>query len=539
MRSQFVRVAAATVIGLLLLSLFIPAVTWLFLIVLPLVGLGVYDMVQTKHTIRRNFPILGHGRYLLEMIRPEINQYFVESNTDGMPFSREDRSLVYQRAKGVLDTVPFGTQSNLYEPGAEWMHHSMAPIHLEDEPRVLIGEGRADHPYSLSVLNISAMSYGSLGSTAIAALNRGAKKGAFAHNTGEGGISHYHLHGGDLIWQIGTGYFGCRTERGTFDPERFAENARQSSVKMIEVKLSQGAKPGHGGILPASKVTPEIARIRGVSLGRDVLSPPGHSAFSTPRGLLEFIDELRKLSGGKPVGFKLCVGKWREFLGVVKAMRETGSCPDFITVDGAEGGTGAAPLEFSNSLGQPMTEGLVFVHNALVGADLREKIKVIASGKIITGFDIARALALGADACYSARGMMMALGCIQARRCNSNDCPAGVATMAPELTVGLVVEEKAPRVASYHKETVESFLELMGAAGIDHPRKLRPWHIIRRVTFAETRHYGQLFEFLDSGALLRGQLSEAYARAWTLADPDTFESATELTSRGLPVVQAS
>lgn len=536
MRMAFVAASASVSALLLLGSLVSPFVAWGFVLVGPLIALGVMDMLQTRHTIKRNFPILGHGRYLLEMVRPEINQYFIESNTDGRPYSREERSVIYQRAKGQLDTVPFGTQRDLYAPGAEWMSHSLAPKHVAEEPRVLVGEGSARHPYSASRLNISAMSYGALSQAAVVSLNRGAKSGGFAHNTGEGGISDHHLQGGDLIWQIGTGYFGCRTSAGRFDPERFRANASRPEVKMIEVKLSQGAKPGHGGILPAAKLTPEIVRIRGVEPGRDVLSPPAHTAFSTPVELVEWVGELRELSGGKPVGFKLCVGKLREFMAVVKAMLETGQHPDFIVVDGAEGGTGAAPLEFTNSLGTPMTEGLVFVHNALVGARLRSKIKIFVSGRIATGFDMARAMALGADACYSGRAMMMALGCIQARRCNSNDCPAGVATQDPRFTVGLVVTEKAPRVARYHRETVQSFLELMGASGVSDPALLRPWHINRRVDFATCAHYGDLFPWLEPGQLLQGQVPEPYARAWSLADPFTFESAAEYASLTLPKV---
>ena len=390
MRRYFV-LASLVVVGLLSIgTYFAPLVGLLFAIVGPIVLLGFYDMLQKPHAVRRNFPLIGHGRYLMEMVRPEINQYFVESNTDGKPFSREDRSVVYQRAKGVLDTVPFGTQLDVYEEGYEWMNHSLAPLHLEEEPRVLVGKEHCDKPYSCSILNISAMSFGSLGSTAVMALNLGAKQGGFAHNTGEGGISDYHLMGGDLIWQIGTGYFGCRAKDGGFDADRFQENAQRESVKMIEVKLSQGAKPGHGGILPARKLTPEIAQIRGVPMGADVISPPAHRAFSTPAELMHFVEKLRKLSGGKPVGFKLCIGKRREFLAIMKAICETRIVPDYIAIDGAEGGTGAAPLEFSNTLGCPMTEALIFAHNSLVGIGRRAEVKLFVSGKIVTGFHMAR-----------------------------------------------------------------------------------------------------------------------------------------------------
>lgn len=509
------------------LSVMWPAAALLYILVGPLFVLGVWDMAQRKHAILRNFPVIGHGRYLLEMIRPEINQYFVESNTDGMPFDREQRSVAYQRAKGVNDTTPFGTQLDVYLPGYEWLEHSLdARAPQGDAPRVMVGEGRCAKPYALSLLNISAMSYGSLSRNAVEALNRGAAAGGFAHNTGEGGISPYHRAGeGDLIWQLGTGYFGCRAADGGFDPDAFREASALRQVKMIEVKLSQGAKPGHGGILPAAKLTAEIAKIRGVPMGQDVLSPPGHKAFDTPRGLLEFLTELRELSGGKPVGFKLCVGRREEFLGIVKAMLETDLRPDFIVVDGAEGGTGAAPLEFSNHIGMPLTEALVFVHSALRGAGLREEIRVLCAGKIASGFDMARVLAIGADACYSARAMMFALGCIQARRCNHNDCPAGVATQKPGLVVGLDVEDKSDRVHRYHHHTVHAFLELLGAAGFDNPDQLEPRHIRRRVDLHTNKHYGELFDYLDEGALL-GEAAESlppsWAELWARASADAF-----------------
>ena len=463
------RLAALAVFG---------ALTWsswthfLFplLVVVVLFMLGLYDVSQRSHAIRRNFPVVGRLRYLFESVRPELQQYFVESNASGRPFSRDLRSLVYQRAKSVTDTVPFGTEKDVYELGYEWMNHSIVAKHPYDpSPRVVIGGPACTKPYSAALLNVSAMSYGSLSTNAIRALNRGAKIGKFLHNTGEGGLSPYHLEeGGDITWQLGTGYFGCRDARGNFDPELFAEKAAHENVKMIEIKLSQGAKPGHGGILPASKLTPEIARIRNVPMGADVVSPPAHTAFSTPVGLCAFIQQLRDLSGGKPVGFKLCIGKRREFLAVCKAMVETGITPDFITVDGGEGGTGAAPLEFSNVVGTPLIEGLVFVHNALVGVGLRERIRVIASGRIVTGFDIAQKLAIGADLCNSARAMMFALGCIQAQRCNTNTCPTGIATQDPELVRGLVIDDKAVRVAHFQQNTVRAFTRAprrLGALG--------------------------------------------------------------------------
>lgn len=502
-----------------------PPILWLLIVLAPIFLLGVADSLQRKQAVRRNFPVIGHFRYLLEMIRPEINQYFIESNTDGTPFSRELRSVVYQRAKLALQTMPFGTQRDVYEPGYEWMNHSLSAKHPLAEPaRICIGRDTCSQPYEASLLNISAMSYGSLSSAAIRALNGGARIGGFYHNTGEGGLSKHHLEpGGDLTWQIGTGYFGCRNADGTFDPGAFERRARHEHVKLIEVKLSQGAKPGHGGILPAAKITDEIAEIRGVSKGHDVLSPPAHSSFDSPRGLLEFVARLRDLSGGKPTGFKLCVGHPSEFLSICMAMRETGLHPDFITVDGGEGGTGAAPLEFSNSMGAPLTEGLVFVHNALVGFDLRSKVRVIASGKIVTAFNMAARLAAGADLCNSARGFMFSLGCIQARRCNSNHCPVGVATQLPSLVRGLDVTDKTHRVANYHRETMEAFLELLGAAGLSHPDELRPMHIYRRINETRIETYAQIYRYLKPGDLLASTPPGKHWADWlSHASPDRF-----------------
>lgn len=524
MRREFiVFVGVVFVVALIAVFVYQPLL-WSLIGLVPLVGLGLYDYFQTKHAVLRNFPIVGHFRYMLEAIRPEIYQYFVENDTDGVPFDRDQRSLVYQRAKNVRDTVPFGTKEDVYRVGYEWVNHSLAPLHLEaSDLRVKIGGPDCKRPYSTSIFNISAMSYGSLSKNAILALSKGAKLGNFAHNTGEGGISPYHLQGGaDLIWQIGTGYFGCRTIHGDFSPDMFTKNASHEQVKMIELKLSQGAKPGHGGILPATKVTPEIAQIRGVPLGIDVISPPGHTSFSTPIGLLEFIAELRELSGGKPVGFKLCIGKRREFLAIGKAMVKTGITPDFITVDGGEGGTGAAPLEFSNHVGAPLMEALIFVHNTLVGFGLRDNITVIASGKVASGFDLVKRLSLGADICYSARAMMMALGCIQALKCNSNHCPVGVATHKDYLMAGLVPADKAVRVASFHKETVESVSEIIGAMGLSTPEELRPWHIMRRVSPTEIKHYGEIYEYLDEGELLKEPLPASFKRAYEVASADTF-----------------
>ncbi len=524
-RGIFVTMACVSSGALAGLTLVWPGAVYGFTLVGPLVLLGCVDMAQPKKAIRRNFPVIGHARYILEKIRPEIHQYFVESNTDGRPFTREERSLVYQRAKGQLDTIPFGTQRDVYAVGYEWINHSLSPAPvLDPPPRVRVGGGTCAQPYDASLLNISAMSFGALSSNAIEALNRGAQQGGFAHNTGEGGLSHHHRHGGDLIWQVGTGYFGCRDDEGRFSPERFQERAAEDAVKMIEVKLSQGAKPGHGGILPAAKLTPEIAEMRGVPMGRDVLSPPAHTAFSNPIELLEFLTDLRELSGGKPVGMKLCLGKRREFLAICKAMLETRLHPDYIAVDGAEGGTGAAPLEFSNNLGFPLSEALSFVHNSLEAIEFRDRVKLVASGKIVSGFGVVKLLALGADFCYSARAMMMALGCIQARHCNNNTCPAGIATQDPSLTVGLHVKDKAKRVVSYQRQTIHAALELIAAAGLEGPEALRPWHIMRRISPMEVRHYGQILESLEPGCLVGGVVPESLQQAWNQSVPDSFDS---------------
>lgn len=524
MRKEFL-IGALVLIGLNGVgAIFYSQILWSMVVFGPLLILGFYDFFQTKHTILRNFPILGHFRYLFESVRPEINQYFVESNSNGVPFSREQRSVVYERAKNRLDTLPFGTQKNVYEIGYEWTNHSMLAKALGGHDfRVTVGGNDCKKPYRASLLNISAMSYGSLSRNAILALNGGAKDGNFAHNTGEGGLSPFHLEpGGDLIWQVGTAYFGCRTPEGEFSEEKFQERVTLPNVKMIEIKLSQGAKPGHGGILPAAKVSKEISEIRGVPMGRDVLSPPSHTAFSNPVEMMHFIAKLKELSGGKPVGFKLCVGKRREFLAICKAMEKTGITPDFIAVDGGEGGTGAAPLEFSNHMGSPGSEALIFVHNALVGFSVRDRIRIFNSGKVTTGFDIVKKLSLGADVIYSARGMMLALGCIQALRCNSNVCPTGIATQDPNLAAGLVVTDKRKRVMMFHEKTMESFSEILGAMGLEEPEELRPWHIMRRVSPTETKHFGELYDYIGKGSLLGGNPPKAYERALQAASADTF-----------------
>ena len=491
----------------------------------PLVLIGVRDILQRAHSLQRNYPLVGHFRAAFESIRPQIRQYLMESSTDGRPFDRGQRSLVYQRAKNVLDTVPFGTERDVREVAYEWVNHSMSPQPAEREPfRITIGNAQCAQPYAASVFNISAMSFGSLSAAAIRALNIGAKRGGFAHDTGEGGLSPYHLeNGGDLIWEVGTGYFSTRMPDGAFDPDRFRTLAAHAQVKMIEIKLSQGAKPGHGGILPAAKLTQEIAGIRGVPLGRDCVSPAGHAAFSTPTGLLEFVAQLRKLSGGKPTGFKLCVGHRWEFLGICKAMLETGIFPDFIVVDGKEGGTGAAPVEFSDHVGTPLREGLLFVHNALVGCNVREHIRIGASGKIISAFDIAAAMAMGADWCNSARGFMFALGCLQSQKCHTNKCPVGIATQDPSRQRGLVVGEKAERVANFHGNTVEALAELVAAAGLKHPSEIGPRHILRRVSPDRVVALDHAYAMLEPGQLLDGgTLPEQWADDWRRASATSF-----------------
>lgn len=526
MRKWFVILSVLISAVIIVWSYFWLDIILLFVLVGPIIVMGVVDMVQTKQSIRRNFPVLGRLRYVFEDLRPKIQQYFVESDTDGVPINRIDRSVIYQRAKKQIDTTPFGTQLNVYAEGYEWMNHSIVPVdfHLADHhPRTTVGSKDCKQPYSASLLNVSAMSFGSLSSKAIESLNAGAKIGNFAHNTGEGGISAYHLkHGGDLIWQVGTGYFGARDDEGKFSADVFKKNALRPTVKMIELKLSQGAKPGHGGILPAKKNTPEIAAIRSVKPGIIIFSPPFHSAFKTPREMILFIHHLRELSEGKPVGFKLCIGKKSEFMSICKAMVELDIYPDFITIDGGEGGTGAAPPEFSNSVGMPLLDGLAFVDNMLKGFGIREQIKIMASGKIMTGFAMIRALSLGADICNCARAMMMALGCIQALECNKNTCPTGVATQDQALMKGLNVDDKKVRVANYHKHTVESFVELMGASGISDPTKLNRHQVNRRVFMNKVKTFEEIYPSIPVGSMLNGELPEAYKMSYQSASADRF-----------------
>jgi glutamate synthase domain-containing protein 2 len=505
-RDTFIIISIMLLTSIAIVAQYYLPVLWSLIVVGPIVIIGYADIFQKKHTIKKNFPVIGHFRYILEAIRPEIMQYFVETDTQGRPINRQFRSLIYQRSKKVNDTVPFGTQMDVYNAGYEWMDHSMyakGDKEINDKPRVMVGGTDCKQPYLASLLNISAMSFGSLSKNAIMALNKGAKKGRFAHNTGEGSISPYHLkHGGDLIWQIGTGYFGCRTNDGNFNPETFAEKATTDNVKMIEIKLSQGAKPGHGGILPASKNTEEIAKIRNVEPHTDVHSPPSHSAFSDAEGLMEFVKLLREKSGGKPIGFKMCIGKKSEFIDICKVMIASGVKPDFITIDGGEGGTGAAPVEFSNSLGMPLKDGLAFAYDTLVGYDLKKDITLIASGKIISAFHIARTIALGADMVNSARAMMMAVGCIQALECNNNKCPVGVATQDKSLMRGLDVENKAKRVTNFHNETLRSFSELVGAAGVYKSSDITRDHINRRVGMNQVMKYSEIYPEVKEGSLL-------------------------------------
>lgn len=540
MRKQFVIVSILLLIVTLALSLsskFLHEIWYVaFVIILGITILGYIDMFQKKHTIRRIFPVFGRFRYVLEDIRPKMYQYFIESDLDGRPINRVDRSTIYQRAKRELETIPFGTQLNVYEEGYEWMCHSVSPKEfstLDQDPRVLIGNKDCKQPYSASIFNVSAMSFGSLSAEAVEAMNGGAKIGGFAQNTGEGGISPYHLkHGGDLIWQIGTGYFGCRTEEGNFDPELFAEKASIPNVKMIELKISQGAKPGHGGILPSSKNTEEIAKIRHITPHTIVASPPYHSAFSTPYEMVQFIQKLRDLSGGKPVGFKICIGHKSEFISICKAMIHLDVYPDFITVDGGEGGTGAAPQEFSNYVGAPMLDGLSFVHNILNGMGIREHIKIIAAGKITSSFHIARALALGADSCNSARAMMMAIGCIQALLCNTNTCPTGIATQDPKLRVGLVVEDKKVRLANYHQQTIANFVELLGASGLDDKANLTRSHIYRRVQSNAMLTLEEIYPSIAYGSMLKEDgIPEKYKADFELSNMNRWALAASIEAR--------
>ena len=524
--SRYLAYAACIVLTVLSLALALrwPGWWWGFGIFAALTALGTFDLLQKRATLRRNYPLLAYFRYGLESIRKEIRQYFIEDDLAEVPFSREKRALVYQRAKNARDTVPFGSEHDPYDTRYEWINHSLAPVHAESHDfRLLIG-GAQSTPYDASVFNISAMSFGSLSANAVRALNEGARRGRFFHDTGEGSICSYHRErGGDLVWEIGSGYFGCRDEGGRFSEERFVANAIDPQVRMVEIKLSQGAKPGHGGMLPAAKVSAEIAAARGVPQGVDCISPAAHSAFSTPIGLLEYVARLRELSGGKPVGFKLALGHPWEWFGLAKAMLETGLLPDFIVVDGAEGGTGAAPSEFINHVGVPMHEGLMLVHNTLVGIGVRDKVRIGAAGKIASAFDIARTVAMGADWCNAARGFMFSLGCIQSRSCHTDHCPTGIATQDPARWRALDVEDKAARVFNFHQNTLKALRDLLGAAGLEHPSQLGPEHILRRVSQTEVRSLAALYRFLEPGELLDQVPEHAVFRMfWPTARADSF-----------------
>jgi glutamate synthase domain-containing protein 2 len=522
-------VMALVVVGVLLslFTLIAFGVGWLaFLLCLALTVVGVRDLRQTHSAVRRNYPVIGNLRFMLEKIRPEIRQYFLENDTDATPFSRSQRSLAYQRAKGQIDKRPFGTQLDVAAEGYEWINHAMVPTRVDTHDfRTVIGGPQCTQPYDASVFNISAMSFGALSANAIQALNAGAHRGRFAHDTGEGSISVWHrVHGGDLIWEIGSGYFGCRNEDGSFNADKFKANASDPQVKMVELKLSQGAKPGHGGVLPGPKVSAEIAAARGVPEGVDCVSPAAHSAFSTPIEMMQFIARLRELSGGKPVGFKFCVGHPWEWFALVKAMLATGITPDFIVVDGAEGGTGAAPLEFTDHVGAPLQEGLRLVHNTLVGVNLRDRIKLGCAGKVVSGFDIARAFAMGADWCNSARGFMFALGCIQAQACHTGHCPTGVTTQDPVRQQALVVPDKTTRVYNFHQNTLKALQELVQAAGLRHPSEITSHHIVRRVNENEVKLLAKLLPSVPAGALLHGtaDLHNVFKMYWGAAQAESF-----------------
>jgi glutamate synthase domain-containing protein 2 len=493
---------------------------------LLLTALGVWDFVQPSHTLMRNYPVIARIRWLSESLRPFVQSYFVEGDTEGKPFSREERALVYRRSKNIEGVQPFGSELDFRAPDVEWLEHSIAARSGKGaNVRLDIGGPQCAQPYSASIYNISAMSFGSLGARAIETLNLGAKLGGFAQDTGEGGISKYHRkHGGDLIWEIGSGYFGCRNRDGGFDPEAFKARAQSDQVRMIEIKLSQGAKPGHGGVLPGSKVTAEIAEARGVEIGEECVSPAAHSAFSTPAEMMEFIAQLRELSGGKPVGFKLCVGRRVELFALMKAMQSTGIQPDFIVVDGKEGGTGAAPAEFMDSVGSPLREGLIAVRDALIGSGYRDTVRIGAAGKVVTGVRFATNIALGADWCNSARGFMFSLGCVQSMLCDTNHCPTGITTHDPLRQRGLVVEDKAKRVAAFHKNTVQALVHMAAAAGCDHPHELRPEHVMRRVGPDRAISLRDLYPQVRSGQFWDDARATPYGREWAAATPDSFNA---------------
>jgi glutamate synthase domain-containing protein 2 len=524
---RFYIVGALVAAGALVtLAAVIGSAGWLVLLAVLacLIVLGIWDLIQTKHSVLRNYPVLGHMRFLLEGIRPELQQYFIERNYDGRPYDRDIRTVIYERAKGIHGEQAFGTERDVNQLGYEYLVHSTRPVDPPDDPpRVLIGGPECTQPYSMSLLNVSAMSFGALSANALLALNKGAALGGFAHDTGEGGLTKYHLeHGGDLVWEVGSGYFGCRTPDGDFDAAMFADKAAHPSVKCVSLKLSQGAKPGIGGVLPAAKVSKEIAEARNVPQGEKCISPAYHRVFSTPRELVLFIARMRELAGGKPTGFKLCLGSRTDFLAICKAMVEEKTTPDFIIIDGSEGGTGAAPLEYEDHVGTPLTEGLIAVHNALVGTGLRDRIRIGASGKVAAGNDIIKRLIQGADYTNAARAMMMAAGCIQAQRCHTNTCPVGVTTQNPRRARALDVGDKSQRVYRYHDATVRQAAQLMGSMGLRGPDGLSPQHLRRRIDSTTTASYDELYDWLRPDELL-ADAPYAWSRDWNDADPDRFK----------------
>ncbi|MDT0577040.1 FMN-binding glutamate synthase family protein [Croceicoccus sp. F390] len=500
---------------------------WALLILVPLLVVAMFDFAQDRHSLRRNYPLLARFRWLMEDLRPYLRSYIVEGDLEGRPFSHDERALVYARAKGQLDSHPFGTELDVYSEEYEWLSHSIVPnSNAPEQWRVPVGSGQCSKPYEASLLNISAMSFGSLSANAIMALNKGAAAGGFYHDTGEGGLSRYHRSfGGDLVWEIGSGYFGCRTTEGRFDAAQFAETAQNPQVKMVEIKLSQGAKPGHGGVLPASKVSQEIATTRGIAMGQDCVSPAGHSTFSTPIELLEWAASLRELSGGKPVGIKLCVGQPHEVFALAKAMLETGIRLDFITVDGAEGGTGAAPVELTNRVGMPLREGLIMVRNALVGCGLKSDTRIAAAGKVHSGAQMAMNLGLGADWCNAGRAFMFALGCVQSMRCHEDTCPTGIATQDATRQRGLVVMDKGERVARFQSHTLAGLREIVMAMGLDTPWDIKPQHISERLNTVRSDSMDRFYNFLENEELLENPRDTQYARYWAAADAHSFRAA--------------
>ncbi|WP_230292290.1 FMN-binding glutamate synthase family protein [Croceicoccus sp. Ery5] len=497
---------------------------WLAWVTLPLLALALWDFFQKKHTLRRNYPLVARFRWLMEDFRPYFRSYLIESNLEGRPFSHDQRRIIYARSKGQLDSHPFGTELDVYSEEYEWLSHSIAPnAAAPEEWRCQVGSDQCSKPYSAALLNISAMSFGSLSANAIMALNKGAAEGGFYHDTGEGGISRYHsAHGGDLVWELGSGYFGCRNKDGSFDPARFADSAQTDAVKMVEVKLSQGAKPGHGGMLPGSKVTGEIAEARGVGVGEDCISPAAHPAFSTPIEMIEWCATLRDLSGGKPVGVKLCVGQPHELMAMAKAMLKTGITLDYIVVDGAEGGTGAAPVELSNRVGMPLREGTIMLRNMLVGTGLKPQVKIAAAGKVHSGAGLAMNFGLGADWCNAARAFMFALGCVQSMKCHTDECPTGVATQDATRQRGLVVDDKAARVARFQRQTLHGLREIVVAMGLDNPWQIQPHHIRERMNPVRSDSMDRFYSFLEPGVLLEDADATPYARHWNAASAETF-----------------